>query len=185
MPMARQPSSTLRCPVRLAISAALTPRNDGCPCAYTAPLFGGSSPAMARMSVLLPEPLEPTTPMASPSLATSDTPRTAWTSLAAGCCCRASTRLSALAALPFAALFAAPYTRYTTCRSSMTTIGWFGVAAFDSFVCWLSVLGSATAITLLFLPENHESADEREYGPRDGRCPRCEPADQVERFVAV
>ena len=66
MPMARQPSTTFRSPVRSSSSAAFTPSRAPWPSVYTAPCSAGSSPAMARSSVDLPEPLRPMTPTASP-----------------------------------------------------------------------------------------------------------------------
>src|SRR6185437_12975196 len=48
MPMARQPSTTLRSPVRSSSNAAFTPRSAAWPEVYTAPCSAGSSPAMAQ-----------------------------------------------------------------------------------------------------------------------------------------
>ena len=66
MPMARQPSTTFRSPVRSSSSAAFTPSSAPCPSVYTAPCSAGSSPAIARSRVDLPEPFRPMTPTASP-----------------------------------------------------------------------------------------------------------------------
>ena len=66
MPMARQPRTTFRSPVRSSSSAAFTPSSAPCPSVYTAPFSAGSSPAIARSRVDLPEPFRPITPTASP-----------------------------------------------------------------------------------------------------------------------
>ena len=59
MPIARQPSTTFRSPVRSSSSAAFTPSSAASPEVYTAPCSAGSSPAMARSSVDLPDPFLP------------------------------------------------------------------------------------------------------------------------------
>src|SRR5579871_3862788 len=59
--------------------------------------------------------------------------------------CRFTMRSSAVAAVPLSA--PDPYTRYTTCRSSTTTIG------------------SATAVPRLGPPEEEEAGDRRHHGP--------------------
>ena len=70
---------TFFAPVRPVSSTALTPRSDGRPEAQTRPFVGGMSPAMARSSVLLPDPLRPMMPTASPWLTTNETSLTACT----------------------------------------------------------------------------------------------------------
>ena len=80
MPSADAPMMMLRRPERSPCSAAPTASRTGCDEASTAPLSGGSSPASEAMSVLLPEPLRPMTPMASPGIAVNVTPRRALTS---------------------------------------------------------------------------------------------------------
>src|SRR5215470_4317282 len=114
------------------------------------PTSAGSSPAIARSRVDLPDPLRPITPTASPLYATNDMPRIACTSRIEGRRWRLTMRSSAVAAVPLSA--PDPYTRYTTCRSSTTTIG------------------SATAVPRLGLPEEEEAGDDRHHGPR-GRVP--------------
>src|SRR5215472_19169026 len=109
------------------------------------PCSAGSSPAIARSKVDLPDPLRPITPTASPLYATNDTPRIACTSRIDGRRCRFTMRSSAVAAVPLSA--PDPYTRYTTCRSSTTTIG------------------SATAIPRLGPPEEHEACHHRQQRP--------------------
>src|SRR5215475_8809179 len=116
------------------------------------PCSAGSSPAIARSRVDLPEPLRPITPTASPLYATNDMPRMACTSRIDGRRCRLTMRSSAVAAVPLSA--PDPYTRYTTCRSSTTTIG------------------SATAVPRLRPPEEEEAADRRDHGPPDRISPQ-------------
>src|SRR5579859_6690049 len=77
-------------------------------------------------------------------------PRMACTSRIDGRRCRFTMRSSAVAAVPLSA--PEPYTRYTTCRLSTTTIG------------------SATAVPRLGLPEEEEPGDRRHQGP-PGRIP--------------
>src|SRR6266568_1464474 len=77
-------------------------------------------------------------------------PLMACTSRIDGLRCRFTMRSSAVAAVPLSA--PDPYTRYTTCRSSTTTIG------------------SATAVPRLRPPEEEEAADHRHHGPH-GRVP--------------
>src|SRR5215467_15928623 len=74
-------------------------------------------------------------------------PRIACTSRIDGRRCRFTIRSSAVAAVPLSA--PDPYTRYTTCRSSTTTIG------------------SATAVPRLRPPEEEEAGDGRDHGPAD------------------
>src|SRR5258708_1975814 len=69
----------------------------------------------------------------------------AWTSRIDGRRWRLIMRSSAVAAVPLSA--PEPYTRYTTCRSSTTTIG------------------SATAIPRLRPPEEHEANHQRQQRP--------------------
>ena len=56
-----------RSPERSLMIAALTPSSVGLVSEYTAPSEAGTSPAMALSNVDLPDPFEPTTPIASPS----------------------------------------------------------------------------------------------------------------------
>src|SRR5215469_13995805 len=72
-------------------------------------------------------------------------PRMAWTSRIDGRRWRLIMRSSAVAAVPLSA--PEPYTRYTTCRSSTTTIG------------------SATAVPRLRPPEEHEANHHRQQRP--------------------
>src|SRR5215475_14546147 len=109
------------------------------------PSSAGSSPATARSRVDLPDPLRPITPTASPLYATNDTPRIACTSRIDGRRWRFTRRSSAVAAVPLST--PDPYTRYTTCRLSTTTIG------------------SATAVPRLGPPEEEEPGDDRHHGP--------------------
>ncbi len=69
----------LRWPERSRINAALTPSSAVEPSAQMAPDVVGRPPAIARSSVLLPEPLCPMTPIDSPWEATNEMPRTALT----------------------------------------------------------------------------------------------------------
>ncbi len=100
MPIARQPSTTFRSPVRSSSSAAFTPSSAAWPEVYTAPCSAGSSPAMARSSVDLPEPFLPMTPTTSPWLTTNEMPRIAWTSLIETRRCRLTRRIRDVAAVP-------------------------------------------------------------------------------------
>ena len=100
MPIARQPSTTLRSPVRSSSSAAFTPSSAAWPEVYTAPCSAGSSPAMARSSVDLPDPFLPMTPTTSPWFTTNEIPRMAWTSLMETRRCRFTRRISEVAAVP-------------------------------------------------------------------------------------
>src|SRR5215831_20293649 len=109
------------------------------------PCSAGSRPAIARSKVDLPDPLRPITPTASPLYATNDMPRIACTSRIEGRRWRLTMRSSAVAAVPLSA--PDPYTRYTTCRSSTTTIG------------------SATAVPRL------GAVEEEEPGNRRHQCP--------------
>src|SRR6266704_4727113 len=77
-------------------------------------------------------------------------PRMACTSRIDGRRLRFTMRSSAVAAVPLSA--PDPYTRYTTCRSSTTTIG------------------SATAVPRLGPPKEEEPGDDRHHGPA-GRVP--------------
>src|SRR6266566_2884788 len=72
-------------------------------------------------------------------------PRMACTSRIDGRRLRFTMRSSAVAAVPLSA--PDPYTRYTTCRSTTTTIG------------------SATAVPRLGPPEEEEPGDDRHHGP--------------------
>src|SRR6516225_8672834 len=72
-------------------------------------------------------------------------PRMAWTSRIDGRRWRLIMRSNAVAAVPRSAPL--PYTRYTMCRSSTTTIG------------------SATAIPRLGPPEEHEADHHRQHRP--------------------
>src|SRR5690349_10275521 len=74
-------------------------------------------------------------------------PLIACTSRIDGRRCRRTMRSSAVAAVPLSA--PDPYTRYTTCRSSTTTIG------------------SATAVPRLGPPEEEEARHGREHGASD------------------
>src|SRR5712692_2775631 len=129
------------------------------------PCSAGSSPAIARSRVDLPDPLRPMTPTASPLYATNDSPRIACTSRMDGRCCRLTMRSSAVAAVPLSA--PDPYTRYTTCRSSTTTIG------------------SATAVPRLGLPEEEEPGHGRHDGPPDGVPPESGHTDDRVAVGAV
>src|SRR5215831_15323117 len=126
------------------------------------PCSAGSSPAIARSRVDLPDPLRPITPTASPLYATNDMPRIACTSRIDGRRWRLTMRSSAVAAVPLSA--PDPYTRYTTCRSSTTTIG------------------SATAVPRLGPPEEEEAGDDRHHGPGGRVPPQSRGADH---WVAV
>src|SRR5215468_4441926 len=126
------------------------------------PTSAGSSPAIARSRVDLPDPLRPITPTASPLYAMNDMPRIACTSRIDGRCWRLTMRSSAVAAVPLSA--PDPYTRYTTCRLSTTTIG------------------SATAVPRLGLPEEEEPDDDRYHGPAHRESPESLLADN---WVAV
>ena len=66
MPMARQPNMMFRSPERSLRRAAFTPSRVGWPFVYSVPPLVGSSPAIARSRVDLPEPLLPISPIASP-----------------------------------------------------------------------------------------------------------------------
>src|SRR5215469_4357574 len=129
------------------------------------PCSAGSSPAIARSRVDLPDPLRPITPTASPLYATNDMPRIACTSRIEGRRWRLTMRSSAVAAVPLSA--PDPYTRYTTCRSSTTTIG------------------SATAVPGLGPPEEEESGDRRHHGPADRIPPERRHADDGVAVRAV
>src|SRR6516225_2304370 len=89
-------------------------------------------------------------------------PRIACTSRIDGRRCRFTIRSRAVAAVPLSA--PDPYTRYTTCRLSTTTIG------------------SATAIPRLGPPEEEEPGDDRHHGPGDRVPPQRLRADH---WVAV
>src|SRR6476646_1772550 len=121
------------------------------------PCSAGSSPAIARSRVDLPDPLRPITPTASPLYATNDRPRIACTSRIDGRCWRLTRRSSAVAAVPLSV--PVPYTRYTTCRLSTTTIG------------------SATAVSRLGLPEEEVSGDDGYHGPAGREPPQGRFAD--------
>src|SRR6516162_11427344 len=121
------------------------------------PCSAGSSPAIARSRVDLPDPLRPITPTASPLYAMNDMPLIACTSRIDGRRCRFTMRSSAVAAVPLSA--PDPYTRYTTCRSSTTTIG------------------SATAVPRLGLPEEEEADDRRHHRPDGCVSPEGRHAD--------
>src|SRR6516165_2097756 len=129
------------------------------------PCSAGSRPAIARSRVDLPDPLRPITPTASPLYATNDTPRIACTSRIEGRCCRLTMRSSAVAAVPRSA--PEPYTRYTTCRSSTTTIG------------------SATAVPRLGPPEEHEPGHHGQQRPADRVTPEGGLADHRVAVGAV
>src|SRR5690242_3760242 len=129
------------------------------------PTSAGSSPAIARSRVDLPDPLRPITPTASPLYATNDMPRIACTSRMDGRRWRLTIRSSAVAAVPLSA--PDPYTRYTTCRLSTTTIG------------------SATAVPRLGLPEDEEPGDDRHHGPGDRVRPQGRRADHRVAVGAV
>src|SRR5215831_5840930 len=129
------------------------------------PCSAGSRPAIARSKVDLPDPLRPITPTASPLYATNDMPRIACTSRIEGRRWRLTMRSSAVAAVPLSA--PDPYTRYTTCRPSTTTIG------------------SATAVPRLGLPEQEEPGDDRHHGPADRVPPQRRRADHRVAVRAV
>src|SRR5215471_19740621 len=129
------------------------------------PCSAGSSPAIARSKVDLPDPLRPITPTASPLYATNDMPRIACTSRIDGRRWRLTMRSSAVAAVPLSA--PDPYTRYTTCRLSTTTIG------------------SATAVPRLGLPEEEEPGDDRHHGPAHREPPEGRLADHRVAIGAV
>src|SRR5580693_4295207 len=84
-------------------------------------------------------------------------PRMACTSRIDGRRCRRAMRSSAVAAVPLSD--PDPYTRYTTCRSSTTTIG------------------SAAAILILRSPEDKEPRDYRQQRPADSPQPQAVVAD--------
>src|SRR5262249_47989983 len=109
------------------------------------PCSAGSSPAIARSRVDLPDPLRPMTPTASPLYATTDTPGIACPARLGGRRCPFTMGSSAVAAVPLPA--PDPYPRYPTCRSSTTTIG------------------SAPAVPRLGPPEEEEPGDDRHHGP--------------------
>src|SRR5215469_13617429 len=100
---------------------------------------------MARSRVDLPDPFRPMTPTTSPWLTTKEMPRMACTSRIEARRCRLTTRISEVAAVPLSP--PAPYTRYTTCRSSTITVG------------------SATAVPRFRLPEEQEPDHEGEHRP--------------------
>src|SRR5215469_4441467 len=129
------------------------------------PCSAGSSPAIARSRVDLPDQLRPITPTASPLYATNDMPRIACTSRIDGRRWRLTIRSSAVAAVPLSA--PDPYTRYTTCRLSTTTIG------------------SATAVPRLGPPEEEEPAHGRDHGPPDCVPPELGHADHRMTVGAV
>src|SRR5215467_13471505 len=166
MPIARQPRVMFLAPVRSSSSAALTPSSAACPSVYTPPpRSAGSRPATARSNVDLPEPLRPMTPIASPRFATNEMPRIACTSRIEARRCRRTSRISAVAAVPRSR--PAPYTRYTTCRLSTTTIG------------------SATAVPRLGLPENEEPGHDRHDRPAAPKPPQSGLADDGVAELAV
>src|SRR5215469_1378759 len=92
-------------------------------------------------------------------------PRMAWTSRIDGRRRRLIMRSSAVAAVPLSA--PEPYTRYTTCRSSTTTIG------------------SATAVPRLGPPEEEEPGHGRDHGPADRVAPQRGLADDRVAVGAV
>src|SRR5580700_4653314 len=92
-------------------------------------------------------------------------PRMAWTSRIDGRCLRRIMRSSAVAAVPLSA--PEPYTRYTTCRSSTTTIG------------------SATAIPRLGPPEEVEAGDRKQHRPGHRVHPQDRNADRRVTVGAV
>src|SRR5215469_14742828 len=92
-------------------------------------------------------------------------PRIACTSRIDGRRCRFTMRSSAVAAVPLSA--PDPYTRYTTCRPSTTTIG------------------SATAVPRLRAPEEEEAGDRRDHGPPDRVPPESGLADDRMTVRAV
>src|SRR5215468_5572161 len=166
MPIARQPSVMFLAPVRSSSRAAFTPSSAAWPSVYTPPpSSAGSKPAMARSSVDLPEPLRPMTPTASPRLATNEIPLMACTSRIDARRWRRTIRISAVAAVPRSR--PAPYTRYTTCRLSTTTIG------------------SATAVPRIRLPEVEEANDDRGERPADPEPPQALLADDRMAELAV
>src|SRR5487761_1575927 len=165
MPMARQPRMMFFSPVRSSSSAALTPSRAPWPSVYTPPRSAGIRPAIARSSVDLPEPFRPIRPTASPRLATKETPLIACTSRIEGRRCLRSIRIIAVAAVPLSP--PAPYTRYTTCRSSTTTIG------------------SATAVLPLRPPEEDEAHDQDHDRPERAEQPQAGLADQRVAVGAV
>src|SRR5690348_11879205 len=79
--------------------------------------------------------------------------------------CRRTMRSSAVAAVPLSA--PDPYTRYTTCRSSTTTIG------------------SATAVPRLRPPEEEEAGDHRHHRPQHRVPPEGGLADDRMAIGAV
>src|SRR6516162_2867445 len=129
------------------------------------PCSAGSSPAIARSKVDLPDPLRPITPTASPLYAMNDMPRIACTSRIDGRRWRLTIRSSAVAAVPLS--MPDPYTRYTTCRLSTTTIG------------------SATAVPRLGLPEEEVPDDDRHHGPGHREAPEDRLADHRVAVGAV
>src|SRR5215831_16716026 len=92
-------------------------------------------------------------------------PRMAWTSRMDGRRWRLTMRSSAVAAVPRSA--PDPYTRYTTCRLSTTTIG------------------SATAVPRLGLPEEEVPDDDRHHGPAHRESPEGRLADHRVAVGAV
>src|SRR5579859_3540822 len=95
----------------------------------------------------------------------NDMPRIACTSRIDGRRCRFTRRSSAVAAVPLSA--PEPYTRYTTCRSSTTT------------------MGSATAVPRLGPPEEEEAADRGYHGPATPVQPEGRLADHRMAVGAV
>src|SRR5258708_19960632 len=95
----------------------------------------------------------------------NDMPRIACTSRIDGRCCRFTMRSRAVAAVPLSA--PEPYTRYTTCRPSTTTIG------------------SATAVPRLGPPEEEEAGDRRDYCPHRRVPPQRGLADDRVAVGAV
>src|ERR1700732_729082 len=105
------------------------------------------------------------TPTASPRYATKLTPRIAATSRIDPRDLRPRIRSSAVDAVPRSP--PAPYTRYTTCRSSTTTVG------------------SATAVEHLLAPEEGEAAEQREYRPAGADLPQVAGDERCRAVTAV
>src|ERR1035438_2539236 len=92
-------------------------------------------------------------------------PRMACTSRMDGRCCLRMIRISAVAAVPLSP--PAPYTRYTTCRSSTIT------------------MGLATAVPRFRAPEGEEPDDKRQDRPAHGIQPEIGMAHQGRAVRAV
>src|SRR5665811_2518065 len=137
-PMANPPSMIFRSPDNSLSKAAPTPSRLGRAEAYMAPLLAGVSPTIARMSVDLPEPLLPMTPMLSFSYAVNETPLSA-------CTLRSlRDRSKSLRASATPARLPVANTRYSTWTSSTMTTGLRSVISPIAFLCGPEVEGAGS-----------------------------------------